>query len=89
MTFFQLQTITGPYAVWFDSYPLLDWLLRRVIPYTPFRLRAHDRCAYSSMSPDPTFTFVVGLCSPKFNFVYVFFFYFHYILHIVNFVIRY
>jgi hypothetical protein len=48
---------------------LSNWLWRRVIPYTWFRLWAHGGCdrsaedAYSSMAPDPAFAFRVALHS--------------------------
>jgi hypothetical protein len=53
-------------------------VMRRVISYTWFRLRAHggfDRSAddaYSSAAPVPTLAFVDGLYCPALDFVFVF-----------------
>jgi hypothetical protein len=49
------------------------WVLRRVIRYTLFRLRAHDGCdrsaedAYSSKAPDSTSGVTRGPCKPGFD----------------------
>jgi hypothetical protein len=60
----RLLSITGPYAEWFVSYPLLYCRFQTGIPYTCFRLWAHGGCDLSAADPQVTPPWHLILPSP-------------------------